>query len=156
MLSVKVASHETTPTYPSDTLASTINIRGRQHKPISHDVLFDQMQILLAARVISNMLGSIELERHERLAQALTRIADMLRSANNQTNIKRSDTLRAWAEKCGGGVPPKTKCVAALDGVFESLDGEGFSGSPTEDWLKVRRLVTHLAVYKVLSHFAAL
>tara|TARA_B100000965_G_scaffold406790_1_gene448692 strand:+ start:83686 stop:85431 length:1746 start_codon:yes stop_codon:yes gene_type:complete len=130
----------------SDTLASTINIRGRQHKPISHDVLFDQMQILLAARVISNMLGSIELERHERLAQALTRIADMLRSANNQTNIKRSDTLRAWAEKCGGGVPPKTKCVAALDGVFESLDGEGFSGSPTEDWLKVRRFVERAGV----------
>lgn len=125
----------------SDSLASTIKIRGREHTPLSHDVLFDQMQIVLAARVISNMMGTSRLSRHERLAQALGRIGDMLRSANNPTNIKRSNTLQKWAAKCDDASPPKTKCVEALNAVFDALDEQGFSGSPTTDWLTIRRLL---------------
>ena len=123
----------------SDAMASPISIKGKGHNPIPHDVLFDQLQIALAARVIANVMDTMDISRDERLSQCLRRIADMLRSANKATNIKRSDTLQKWASKCDEGKPPKVKCVAALSEIFENIESEGFSGSPTEDWLKIRR-----------------
>lgn len=123
----------------SDVLASTISIQNKQHKPIPHDVLFDQMQIVLAARVLANVMGSSHLSRDHRVSQCLRRMADMLRAANNATNIKKSDTLQTWAEKCDDGKRPKTKCVEALLGVIDGLEREGFSGSPTRDWLTIRQ-----------------
>lgn len=123
----------------SDVLASTVTIRGKKHKPISHDVLFNQDEIVLAARVISNVMGSTGFSRNERLAQSLHRIADMQRVSNKATNIKRSDTLNKWGQKCADGIPPKTICVKALASILDGLDRDGFVGSPAEDWLKVRK-----------------
>jgi DNA helicase-2/ATP-dependent DNA helicase PcrA len=123
----------------SDVLASTITIRNKEHRPIPHDVLFDQMQTVLAARVIANIMGTSHLSRDERLSQCLHRMADMLRAANNATNISRSDTLQKWALKCYEGNQPNTMCVVALSGVLDTLENDGFSGSPSEDWLKIRR-----------------
>lgn len=123
----------------SDVLASPIMIRDKEHKPIPHDVLFDQMQIVLAARVIANVMGSSHLPFDQRISQCLCRIADMLRAANNATNIKNSDTLQNWAQKCDVSKRPKTNCVKALVGIIESLENDGFLGSPTKDWLMVRK-----------------
>ncbi len=123
----------------SDVLAAPIKIRDREHKPIPHDVLFDQMQIVLAARVIANVMGSSHLPFDQRISQCLCRIADMLRAANNATNIKKSDSLQNWAQKCDDGKRPKTNCVKALVGVFEALERNGFLGSPIKDWLMVRK-----------------
>lgn len=123
----------------SDVLASPVMINNKEHKPIIHDVLCDQMQIVLAARVLANVMGSSYLSFDQRISQCLRRIADMLRAANNATNIQNSDTLQKWAQKCDDGKPPKTKCVMSLIGVIESLKNDGFSGSPTKDWLMVRK-----------------
>ena len=123
----------------SDVLASPIMIRDKEHKPIPHDVLFDQMQIALAARVIANVMGSSHLPFDQRISQCLCRIADMLRAANNATNIKKSDTLQNWAQKCDVCKRPKTNCVKALVGIIETLENDGFLGSPTKDWLTVRK-----------------
>ncbi len=125
----------------SNTLLTTTNANGRILNPVRHDVLIDQYQILLSARVIANILSSTEFERSKRLAEALDRIADMLRSAANKTNINASDKLYKWAEKCRDGNPPSTKCVAALENVMDWFDKEGFTGSPTRDWLSVRRSI---------------
>lgn len=123
----------------SDVLASPITIRNKERKPIAHDVLLDQMQIVLAARVLANVMGSSHLSRDQRVSQCLRRMADMLRAANNATNIRKSDTLQNWAQKCDNGERPKTKCVEALVGVIDALEKDGFSGSPTQDWLMIRR-----------------
>lgn len=123
----------------SDVLASPIMIKNKEHKPIPHDVLFDQMQIVLAARVIANVMGSSHLPFDQRISQCLCRIADTLRAANNATNIKNSDTLQNWAQECDSGKHPKTNCVKALFGVIKALEKDGFSGSPTKDWLIVRK-----------------
>ena len=122
----------------SDVLANPIIIKNREYKPILHDVLFDQMQIVLAARVIANVMGSSHLSFEQRISQCLRRIADMLRAANNPTNIKNSDTLQNWAQKCEEYKHPKTKCVNAIVKVIETFENEGFSGSPTKDWLTIR------------------
>ena len=50
-----------------------------------------------------------------------------------------SDRLSGWAEKCRIEKVPKTKCVMALNTVFETVGADALVGSPTEDWLTVRR-----------------
>lgn len=123
----------------SDSLSESLTVNGKLLKALQHDVLIDQHQIFLAARAIANIISSLEHDRGERLAQALDRIADMLRSAANKTNIEASDKLRKWAVKCREGKIPSTKCVAALASVMDQLDKEGLTGAPTQDWVAVRR-----------------
>ncbi len=130
----------------SDVLAKPIMIKNKKYKPIHHDVLFDQMQIVLAARVIANVMGSTHLSWDQRISQCLRRMADMLRAANNATNIQNSDVLQNWAQKCDDGKPPKTKCVAALVEIIEAIENDGFSGSPTRDWLMVRQAFERASV----------
>lgn len=125
----------------SDALSVDVTINGKVRKAVSHAVLIDQHQILLASRVIANIISGTERGRGDRLAEALDRIADMLRSAANKTNIRASDRLRNWAEKCCAGKVPSTKCVAALADVISWLDKDGLTGSPTQDWVAVRRLL---------------
>jgi DNA helicase-2/ATP-dependent DNA helicase PcrA len=125
----------------SDALSTNAKANGRVLKALAHDVLIDQHQILLASRVIANVMSNaIGVPHHEQLAEALDRVADMLRSAANKTNIEASDRLRNWAKKCRAGKVPKTKCVTALSGVMDQIDEDGLSGSPTQDWIATRQL----------------
>ena len=123
----------------SDALALKLAVGEKEHRPVPHDVMFDQMQITLAARVVAFLMSSQNAPLSERLAGALERISAVFRSSATKTAIQTSDRLLKWADKCRDGKPPKTKCVAALESAFESIDADGFTGSPTEDWLKVRR-----------------
>ncbi|MDW4497923.1 UvrD-helicase domain-containing protein [Sulfitobacter sp. D35] len=123
----------------SDVLSQRITLGAKEHKPVRHDVMFDQLQITLAARVVAHLLASQNDARNERLAGCLERVGDVFRSSGKVTAIKTSDRLGVWAGKCRDGSPPGTKCVKALIGVLDGLDASGFSGSPTEDWLIARR-----------------
>ena len=85
----------------SDAISANANANGRVFKALPHDVLIDQHQILLASRVIANIMSSASgVPRSEQLAEALDRLADMFRSAANKTNIEASDRLGKWADKC--------------------------------------------------------
>ena len=123
----------------SDALAQRLTVNGREHRPVPHDVMFDQMQITLAARVIAFVMASQADRAHERLAGALERVSAVYRSAGTKTGIKTSNRLLGWAEGCRNEKVPNTKCVRALTSAFEGLDEVRFVGSPTEDWLIVRR-----------------
>ena len=123
----------------SDALAQRLTVNGKEHGPIPHDVMFDQIQITLAARVIAFVMASQTDAHQERLAGALERIGAVYRSAGTKTGIQTSDRLLRWAEKCRDGKVPDTKCVRALTSAIEGVNAAGFVGSPTEDWLTVRR-----------------
>ena len=123
----------------SDALAQRLTVNGKEHGPIPHDVMFDQMQITLAARVIAFVMASQADPHQERLAGALERIGAVYRSAGTKTGIQTSDRLLRWAKKCRDGKVPDTKCVRALTSAIEGVNAAGFVGSPTEDWLTVRR-----------------
>ncbi len=123
----------------SDALAQSLTVNGREHRPVPHDVMFDQMQITLAARVIAFVLGSQADPTHERLAGVLERVSAVYRSAGTKTGIQTSNRLLRWAERCRNEKVPNTKCVRALSSAFEGLNEVGLVGSPTEDWLTVRR-----------------
>ena len=123
----------------SDALAQRLTVNGKEHDAIPHEVMFNQMQITLAARVIAFVMASQADPPHERLAGALDRISAVYRSAGNKTGIQTSDRLLRWAEGCRNEKVPNTKCTRALTSAFEGIDASGFVGSPTEDWLTVRR-----------------
>ena len=123
----------------SDALAQRLTVNGKEHRPMSHDVMFDQTQITLAARVIAFILASQADAPNGRLAGALERIGAVCRSSGTKSGIKTSDRLSGWAEKCRSEKVPKTKCVRALSAVLETVCADALVGSPTEDWLTVRR-----------------
>ena len=123
----------------SDLLGKELTFRGKTYRPIPHDVMFDQDQIALAARVVAFVMGSPKVPKTERLAGALERVGAVLRSTGGKTAIQASIRLLGWAEKCRNDNVPNTKCFRALTTVFEAVGAIGFVGSPTEDWLAVRR-----------------
>lgn len=123
----------------SDALAQTLTVQEREHPPVRHDVMFDQSQITLAARVITFVMGSQRDPLHERLAASLDRISAVYRCGGTTTGIETSDRLLRWSERCRNGRIPTTKCVRALNAVFASVSVAGFVGSPRDDWLTVRR-----------------
>lgn len=139
-LSVAVAARSRTMVrLISDALAQKLTVGEKEHRPVPHDVMFDQMQITLAARVVAFVMACHATPPHERLAGALERISAVFRSSGTKTAIKTSDRLLGWADRCREGKAPKTKCVMALSVVFDAINADGFSGSPTQDWLLVRR-----------------
>ena len=123
----------------SDLLGKELTVAGATHPPVHHDVMFDQNQIALAARVIAFLMASTAIAQNERLAGALERVAAVFRSAGGTTAIQTSNRLMGWAGKCRNDKVPNTKCVKALTTVFEALGAGDFVGSPTEDWLAARR-----------------
>ena len=132
----------------SDVLANPVPTRGdKVYKPVPHDIILsDQAQIFLAIRVLANVMGSSHFSSDQRVSQCLCKMADMLQAANNKTNIKKADKLKTWAQKIEDGTPPKTILVKALVGVIETLENDSFSGSPTKDWLMIRRVFEETGV----------
>ena len=123
----------------SDSLEKEFTIGNKKHRPVRHDVMFDQAQIALAARVVAFVMASATVPRNVRLAGALERVGAVLRSSEKKTAIQASDRLLGWAGKCRNDNVPNTKCVRALATAFEAVGEIGFVGSPREDWLAVRR-----------------
>ena len=133
----------------SDALAVKLKVGKNEYGPILHDVRLDLAQITLAARVIAFIMASRSDPKNETLAGALDRISDFFRSFGKQTTIETSDRLLRWAAKCREGNPSKTNCVNALASILKTLNAASFSGSPTEDWLTVRRALEHANVHEL-------
>ena len=127
----------------SDALGKEFTIGSKKHRAVRHDVMFDQDQIALAARVVAFVMASPAVPQNERLAGALERVGAVLRSTGRRTAIQTSTRLLGWAERCRLDNVPNTKCVRALATVFEAVGTVGFVGSPTEDWHAVRRAFGH-------------
>jgi len=123
----------------SDELTKTLTVGDRIIRPVQHDVMFDEMQTTLASKVVAFIMESNSEPQNLRLAGTLERISALFRSYGNKTAINTSDKLLDWSQRCRISQIPKTKCVKVLTALFEDLDSAGFSGSPTQDWLLVRR-----------------
>ena len=123
----------------SDLLGKELTVAGTTRPPVHHDVMFDQNQIALAARVVAFLMASPAVPQNERLASALERVGAVFRSSGKKTGIQTSNRLLGWAGKCRNDKVPNTKCVRALTTAFEAVDAVGLVGSPTEDWRAVRR-----------------
>ena len=123
----------------SDLLGKELTVGNTKHRPVPHGVMFDQDQTALAARVVAYVMATAAVPQNERLAGALERVGAVLGSTGGKTAIQKSVRLSGWAGECRNDKVPNTKCVRALAAAFEAVGEDGFVGSPTEDWLAVRR-----------------
>lgn len=125
----------------SDALSQSQNANGKTHRPVVHDVLIDQSQILLSSRVTAFLLEAHTYNETERLARTIELIADMHRSGGKVTHIATGDRLTKWATKVRDGNLPNTKLVLAVRDLLEELTSAVLSGSPTTDWTLIRRKI---------------
>ena len=90
----------------SDALSQSQTANGKTHGPVAHDVLIDQSQITLAARVTAFLLEAHTYDETERIAKTLELIANMHRSGGKARHIATGDRLTKWATKVRENKPP--------------------------------------------------
>ena len=123
----------------SDVLFKSQNARGIDHGPIEHDVLIDQSQVILAARVTAFLLESHAYDERCQLVRTLKLIADLHLSMGYDTNIANGNRMKGWARKIRDGGMPKVNLVDELRELLEKLSNAALIGSPTKDWMFVRK-----------------
>lgn len=122
----------------SDALSKSQTAKGRVHKPVQHDVLIDQSQVLLSARVTSYLLEAGLDGEQVSLAKTIELIADMFRAGGKKTHIATADRLVKWAVAIRAGKVPGTKLVKGVAELLAELKDAGWSGSPMADWIAIR------------------
>ena len=123
----------------SDTLFQSQNAQKVTLAPVVHDVLIDQSQIMLAARVTAFLLEAHTHDEIHSLATTIELIADMHRSGGKPTHIKKGDRMTTWAEKVREGKVPNTQLVIAVRQLMKELTAAALSGSPTTDWVFIQK-----------------
>jgi len=131
----------------SDALRGTQSYKASKLGPVTHDVLIDQTQILLSARVVAYLLETPTIERRIATAECLHLVADVHRSGGKKTHISKADNIDRWASDVRKRSDyRRTNLVLAVELVLQSLADSVLIGSPTDDWIAVRRLISQSGV----------
>lgn len=106
-------------------------------KEIPHHVVMDEVEVLLATRVVALCLEPIEVIWAS-LANGLDLIAELYRA---QGNSRKADQLARNADEAREEkVSKRAKCPRALMDILEHVQDNPLSGNPAQDWLTVKRL----------------
>ncbi|MBY6240062.1 UvrD-helicase domain-containing protein [Methylosinus sp. Sm6] len=109
---------------------------GNGVREIPHRVVMDEVEVLLATRVVALCLEPIT-DVWQALAIGLDLIAEVYRSRGNTT---KAGTLRRAAHDARAGrMGRRARCPPALKNILEALSMESHTGEPGADWLSVRR-----------------
>ena len=103
-------------------------------KPIKHRLLFDETEVMLAARFTAFLLEPRGDEPVD-LAEALELLADIKR-ANGSTEWQR---FHGWASKVLSGKKPKAGLVSALQTLLQEFRSVSLTGDPARDWTFVKK-----------------
>lgn len=107
------------------------------NREITHRVVMDEAEVLLATRVLALCLEPIH-DVWATLASGLDLIAEVYRARGDvktvATLVKASANARK--EKIGGNA----KCPPQLKAVLEQLQKNSLSGDPGADWITIRKL----------------
>jgi DNA helicase II / ATP-dependent DNA helicase PcrA len=104
---------------------------------ISHRVVMDEAEVLLATRVIAACLEPAQ-NTWSALAIGLDLISSLYRARGN-TN-KAAQLARNAADAREGRTRENARCATGLRAILDALQAEPLSGNPSLDWLRVRRL----------------
>lgn len=103
-------------------------------KPIRHRLLFDETEVMLAARFTAFLLEPRGEEPVD-LAEALELLADIKR-ANGSTDWQR---FHSWAGKVLSGKKPRAGLVSALLTLLQEFRSVSLTGDPARDWTRVKK-----------------
>ena len=110
---------------------------GNGLKEISHRVLMDEAEVLLATRVVAFCLEPVD-DLWVSLATGLELIRELYRARGdaNKVEILGRNIADAMDRRTRGN----SKCPRSLKGIIEHLKVNPFTGKPAQDWLSIRRL----------------
>ena len=106
-------------------------------KEISHRVVIDEAEVLLATRVVALCLEPVR-DRWATLASGLDLIGELYRARGTAKKVEQLGRNAADARE--ERVRGNAKCPRALKDIIEYLQANPQSGSPGRDWLSVRRM----------------
>ena len=110
---------------------------GEEVRPIRHKVIVEDVESLLASRVIALCLEPIS-NIWSTLAQGLELLAEVY---NAQGKIADADKLAGYAATVrGGSLPPRIRLPKVFKSILEELSSSSFMGIPRSDWGVVRKL----------------
>lgn len=119
---------------------------GKGIKSIPHRVVMDEVEVLLATRVIAFCLEPVE-DIWSSLATCLDLIAELYRARGKSININKAEQLARNATNARNkSVSGAAKCPRALKAILEHIQANSFSGNPGQDWLTVRQLFEQTGV----------
>lgn len=106
-------------------------------KEISHRVIMDEAEVLLATRVIALCLEPVD-DIWTALATGLDLISELYRARGD---VNKANQLgRNAADARNGRISGNAKCPPSLKGILDHLLANPLIGSPKQDWLTVRHL----------------
>ena len=108
-------------------------------KPVSHKLLFDEAQALLAARFAAFLLEPKEtMAENLQLGEALRLLADMRKASGATADAVR---LLGWSAKFLSGKSSSAGTIQVLRAVLAKLMTSTLSGDPAKDWSMVKRVL---------------
>ena len=110
---------------------------GEGVQPIRHRVIMEDVESLLASRVVALCLEPIR-NLWDTLAQGIELLAEVY---NAQGKTTEADKLTGYAATVrGGSLPPRVRLPKAFKSILEELSSTSFMGIPRSDWGLVREL----------------
>lgn len=111
-------------------------------KPVRHKVLFDEVTVLLSARLAAFLL---EPKTEQNLLSATAKCLEMLaavkRVAGTKTAIQTAAKYLKWAQEIAEGKPAKAQLPRAVETLVNETRTLQFTGDPGADWLQITRLL---------------
>lgn len=128
----------------SDYLTQEHVYNGRLLKPVAHDVLWDTALTISGSLVVASILEWTALPKNVALMQTFELLADYfdVKNASKSGGVKyakaMSEKLSVDMIRLGRGDALKYNLSKRFDKAYETM--RAFSGSPGDDWLRVRKL----------------
>jgi len=111
---------------------------GEDINEIPHRVVMDEVDVLLATRVVAFLLEPVN-DVYVSLAIGLELIAELYRARGKADNVRR--LMSSSADARSGRLRGNAKCPRTLKAVLEQLQQKPLVGQPTKDWLTIRRML---------------
>lgn len=109
---------------------------GENGREIPHRVVMDEVEVLLATRVVALCLEPVH-DIWKTLEIGLRLISEMYRSKGDSRRVKTLvGALKGVSDRKLGS---KAKCPPKLKEIIEKFQNQGFSGDPRKDWLAVKK-----------------
>jgi DNA helicase-2/ATP-dependent DNA helicase PcrA len=112
------------------------------NEPIPHKVLFDEAEVLLAARLAAFLLEpKTTTSLNSDVAVGLELLAAVRRARGSGTAIQDAAKYMLWANQVRNGKTAKCRLVADMKALMSNAGQLALCGDPAKDWLLIKQVL---------------